>query len=260
MGLRLSLLGPDKGGNVKKKILAGVLLVGCLYLLIAEPALAGPGGRIARAAFETFWGRVALAILTIIFLPLIIVITFQEKIAERRARKDMRFMAGYSPLFEWLNIRNRAKDCFLRVHSGWRKEDLTQVTNWMTDWYWQNQQMVYLDKWKEEGLINICDVKRITKITPLLFMHKNNGAEHEGSMVALSIDAEMKDLLQERQSGKIVQGSERYKIVNTIWSFTIENGLWKVSDIDEGSMSLEYAKLRKELPKIETTITTSLTA
>lgn len=239
---------------MKNRILVGIFIVGCLGLLIIEPALAGPGGKIARAAFETFWGRVALVILTIIFLPLIILISIQEKIAERRARKDLRFMAGYSPLFEFLNIRNRAKDCFLRVHSGWENEDLSQVTDWMTDWYWQNQQMGYLDRWKSEGLINICDVKRITGITPLMVIHRNNGAEHEGSMVSISIEAEMKDCLQERNSGKIVEGSERYKEVRTIWSFTIENGAWKVSDIEEGGMALEYVKMGKELPKIETTI------
>lgn len=243
-----------------KKVFLGVITLLLFTLFIAEPALAGPGGKIASAAFETFWGRVILGILAIFFLPLITYVLIREKIAERRARKDLRFMARYSPLFDWLKIQERAKDCFYRVHRSWEKEDLSDVTQWMTDWYWQNQQMVHLDRWKREGLINICEVKKITNIKPLLFMHRNQGTEHENSMVVLSIEAMMKDYLQERNTGKLVEGSKRFKEVETVWSFTMENGAWKVSDIEEGSMSLAYAKLIKELPKIETTVVSDLTA
>lgn len=239
---------------MKRGILFIVLSSLILVLLTIEPALAGPGGKIARATFETFWGRVLLGALTVFFLPLILYIIFQEKIAERRARRDLRFMAAYNSLFDWLKIQERAKDCFYRVHSGWEKEDMSEVAGWMTDWYWQNQQLVHLNKWKNEGLVNICDVKKITNIKPLLFVHRNQGAEHEDSMIVLSIEANMKDYLQNRNTGKVVEGSKRYKEVETVWSFVLEKGVWKVSDIEEGSMSLAYAKLVRELPKIETTV------
>jgi len=78
------------------------------------------------------------------------------------------------------------------VHSGWEKEDLSDVSGWMTDWYWQNQQLAHLEKWKRDGLVNICDVKKITNIKPLLFVHRNHGQEHEDSMVVISIEAKMK--------------------------------------------------------------------
>lgn len=39
--------------------------VGVVLFLSVQPAIAGPGGRIASAAFETFWGRIFLAILTL---------------------------------------------------------------------------------------------------------------------------------------------------------------------------------------------------
>lgn len=225
-----------------------------LALVLVEPAFAGPGGRIASAAFETTGGRIVLGILTVVFLPMIIYIYLREALAERRARKDLRFMAGYSSQFEWLQIMERAKDCFTRVHSGWEKEDLTDVSSWMTDWYWQNQQMVYLDKWKRDGLANICNLKKITHIKPLLFVHRNQGAEHEHSMVVISIAANMNDFLQKRSTGEIVEGSTNYKEVETIWSFVLENGAWKVSNIEEGGMSLAYAKMIGELPRIETTV------
>lgn len=245
---------------MNKTIVLGVVASVFIALVMIEPAMAGPGGKIARAAFETFWGRVALGVLTIVFLPLIAYVLFLEKLAERRTRKDLRFMAGYGSLFEWLKIQQRAKDCFLRVHSGWGKEDLSEASNWMTDWYWQNQQMAHLDRWKEEGLVNICDVKKITKIKPLLFVHRNQGGEHEDSMVVISISAKMKDYLEERATGKVVEGSKRYKEVETIWSLTLENGVWKVSDIEEDIMSTAYAKMVKELPRIETTVVSDLRA
>ena len=241
-----------------KKIILFGFLAG--LLIVIEPALAGPGGKIASAIFDTFWGRVIFIALTIIFLPLILYMLIWEKISERRTRKDLRYMAGHDALFDWLKIRERAVDCFHRVHSGWENEDLSSVSSWMTDWYWQSQQLVHLDRWKREGLVNICQVKKMTTIKPLLFVHRNQGSEHENSMVVISIAAKMKDYLQERNSGKVVEGSKRFKEVETVWSFTLENGIWKVSNIDESSMSLEYAKMVKELPKIESTVISELRA
>lgn len=235
-----------------KKMIYFVVVASLVFC--AEQALAGPGGKIASAAFETFWGRVALGALVIVFLPMILYVMATEKLAERRTMKDLRFMAGHSSTFDWLKIRERAKDCFLRVHSGWEGEDLSKVSEWMTDWYWQNQQMTHLDRWKREGLVNICEVKKITHVKPLLFVHRNQGAAHEDSMIAISIEAEMKDYLENRASGEVVEGSKKLKEVETIWTFTLQDGRWRVSDIEAGSNSLAFAKLAKELPPIESTV------
>lgn len=239
---------------MNRKIIYGAFLAFLIVILIVEPALAGPGGKIAKVVAETFWGKVALVLLTIGLSPLIAYVFILEKLAENRTRKDLRCMANYSPIFEYLNIHQRAKDCFLRIHSGWQEEDLSKISSWMTDWYWKNQQLVYLDKWKREGLINVCDVKSINYIKPLLFRHRNHGKEHEGSIIVLLIEANMKDFLQDRITGEVKEGSKQYKDVETVWTFTLKNGVWKVSDIDEGNMALAYAKMIKDLPKIESTI------
>ncbi|MGF1733486.1 hypothetical protein [Photobacterium kasasachensis] len=68
------------------------------------------------------------------------------------------------------------------------------------------------------------------------------------------------DYLQDRESGKVVEGSKKYKVVETIWSFTLEDGQWKVSDIEEDDMCLVYAKTMRELPKIESTVEGDLRA
>lgn len=238
---------------MKKTLLYSLPLL-LLLFCAAEPALAGPGGKIATAVASTLWGKIVLGLLVIAFLPLIIAVLIREKLSERRARKDLRFMAAHSPTFDWLKIMERAKDCYYRVHSGWESEDLSQVTGWMTDWYWQNQQIVHLNRWQREGLVNICQVEKITNIKPLLFVHRNHGAAHEDSMLVLSITGKMKDYLQKRESGEVVEGDKKVKEVETIWSFTLQQGVWKVSDIEAGNMSLAYAKLVKELPPIETTL------
>jgi hypothetical protein len=240
-------------------VLATCALVSAL-LVYPESAFAGPGGMIAKELLDRLWGKVLLGILVVVFLPLIILILLQTKIAERRAMKDLRFMAAYSSKFEWLKIFERAKDCFYRVHSGWRDEDLSNVSSWMTDWYWQNQQSEFLDRWKREGLVNICNVRWISNIKPILFVHRNQGREHEDSMVVVSITAKMQDYLQERSTGKIVEGSKKFKDVKTIWTFTLEDGEWKVSNIEESGMWSAYTKLRKELPRIESTVVSELRA
>lgn len=240
--------------KTKPLAFAIAIAVALALSMFVEPALAGPGGKIASAIAGTFWGKMALLGLFILFLPLIIYAWAVESIAEKRARRDLRFMSSHAKLFDWLNIQQRAKECFLRVHSAWQEEAMAQAADWMTDWYWQNQQLAHLDKWRREGLANVCDVKKIGTIKPLLFVHRNYGQEHEGSIVVLSITAYMKDYLERRSDRKLVEGDKTYKDVETIWSFTLENGVWKVSDIEEAGMSVRYAKMAKELPKIESTL------
>ena len=73
-------------------------------------------------------------------------------------------------------------------------------------------------------------------------------------MVVIAFEAKMKDYLLNRSSGKVVEGSKRFKDVETIWSFIMDDGQWKVSDIEDGAMSMAYAKLVSDLPDIETTV------
>jgi len=229
--------------------------------LAIEPVLAGPGGRIASAAFQSFWGRVLLVILTLIFLPLILYTVLQEQLATRRARKDLQYVASRDPQFRWLDIKRRAKECFQRVHHGWQDGNLKDVTQWMTAWYWQNQQMVFLDRWESQGLVNVCEVKKIKNIRPLLFIHRNDdGKAHEGSTISLAIAANMQDYLKSKSTGEVVEGSKKWQDVETIWTLSFVDGEWLVADIEEAEESLAYAKMRKELPKIETTMVSQLGA
>jgi len=49
-----------------------------IFLFYPTLAFAGPGGKIAKAIAETFWGKVILIGLTIFFLPLIIYVLLED--------------------------------------------------------------------------------------------------------------------------------------------------------------------------------------
>ncbi|UXI68261.1 Tim44 domain-containing protein [Tahibacter amnicola] len=245
---------------MKQRVLIAVCAIVLAGLLLAEPALAGPGGKIARAVFETFWGKVALAGLTIVFAPIIIYTLVREKLAERRALRDLHFMARHHQLFDWLGVHQRAIDCFTRVHAAWSREDVREAAEWMTEWYWQNQQVAHLARWEREGLRNVCQVRRLRQVRPLLFAHHNNGAEHEGSLLVLSITANLCDYLQARATGVVVEGSKAFKDVTTLWTFVVCDGRWRVANIEEDTLSLMYARYAATLPPVESTLGHSLSA
>jgi len=69
-----------------------------LTLLSIQPAFAGPGGAIAKAAVDTFWGRVITGLIVIFFLPLILSFWLKETLAIRRARKDLAFVAKHDQM------------------------------------------------------------------------------------------------------------------------------------------------------------------
>jgi hypothetical protein len=146
------------------------------------------------------------------------------------------------------------QDCFYRIHGAWEKKDVTDASEFMTDWYWQNQQLAVLNRWQRDGLVNHCTVKKIRAIKPILFLHRNEGLAHEDSLLVVSITAYMQDYLAQRNSGKVVEGSKRFKDVQSLWSFTMVNGQWRVSNIEEDGIIYAYVKLAKELPDIESTV------
>ena len=73
----------------------------------------------------------------------------------------------------------------------------------------------------------------------------------EGSELAVLIEARMKDYLEQITDGEVIEGDKKKKDVERVWSFTFENGKWVVSNIDEGSNSLQYVEMMKTVPRIE---------
>lgn len=218
-------------------------------------ALAGPGGKIARVVAETFWGKVILIGLAILFLPLIIYILIKQFFAKIRVYRDLRIVAKICPAFSWIRLRERIKDCFHRVHAAWEKSDIYEAKDWMTDWYWQNQQIVYLERWERDGLVNICEVDKINYIKPIFFSYRSDdGRIGNGSSLAVMISASMTDYLEKMADGELIEGIRKKRDIERIWSFTYENEKWVVSNIDEGSNLLEYIEMMESVPKVKETL------
>jgi hypothetical protein len=47
-----------------------------------------------------------------------------------------------------------------------------------------------------------------------------------------------------------VEGAKGYADTEFVWTFILQQGKWVVSNIEEGSMSLSYAKLMPEVPDV----------
>jgi len=234
--------------NKTFKMLTIVSLLLLLTIGIMEPAVAGPGGKIASALFQTLWGKVLLFFLVILFLPLILYTLVREYLAQRRTLNDLRQLALVNDLFDWLSLRDRITDCFYRVHAAWHNENMVEASEWVTNWYWKNQQLVYLEAWAKEGLVNHCQVKKISSIRPLFLAYRGDDKQAEGSRIVVSIAAYMEDYLAKRETGQIVEGKKGFQEVETVWTFKVQEGQWVVANIEEDMLSLEYAQLANELP------------
>ena len=240
---------------MNKKLLLGICLILLMVaFVLIQPAYGGPGGQIAKVIAKTFWGKMALSLLALILLPIGFYMFIKQKLAERRAYKDLRYMAQYDPKFDWLWAQQRILDCFHQVHRAWEDEDLSGACEYITDGYWQNRQLVDLDRWHREGLRNVCEVKKVLAVRPLLFIHRNNAAAHEGSLLVVSITANMNDYLVHRETGKVVEGDRKFKDHETIWSFKLAEGRWRVSNIEAVECEFGYIFQLKTVPRIEETV------
>jgi len=237
--------------TMKKSYLWYALLIVALLLLLSpDAALAAPGGKIVSGMFKSFWGKILLLVLVIIFSPIIAYVLIREHFAQKRTLKLLKQLAAVDPNFDWIRLKDRVTDCYHRVHAAWRQEDMSEASEWMTGWYWQNQQLAFLNQWERDGLVNHCRVKSIGKIRPLFLRYEQNeNGTSNGSRLVVSITANMEDYLAERATGKIVEGAKGYEDTEHVWTFDLRDGKWVVANIEEGSMSLSYAKMPSEVPE-----------
>jgi len=82
-------------------------------------AWAGPGGKIAGALAESFGGRVVLAALVVLFLPVIVWVLVKESRARRRTLAALKRLAAVSDLLDWMRARDRITDCCRGVETIW---------------------------------------------------------------------------------------------------------------------------------------------
>lgn len=60
----------------------------------------------------------------------------------------------------------------------------------------------------------------------------------------------MEDYLAQLDSGKIVEGKKGYADTEHVWTFVWQKDKWVVANIEEGSMSISYARMPAEVPDV----------
>lgn len=232
---------------MRKSHLIILVLVLALVLFDIDPMYAGPGGTVVKAIFKTWWGKVLLSILGIIFLPLTIYVYFREYFAVKNCKKQLLELGKRNKDFSWLNLDKNVRNIFNRVYIAWNNQDLKEASSYISHWYWQNQQLVHLDEWKKENLRNVCKVDGIKSVKPL-YLEISEQENLEGSRIAFLITANIMDYLKSNDTHKIVQGSNKYDDEEKIWVMEYTDGQWVLDDIQDGQLSLAFAKTKNIIP------------
>ncbi|WP_178987815.1 Tim44 domain-containing protein [Winogradskyella schleiferi] len=233
-----------------KKILLTILIIGFLFYI--DPVYAGPGGTIAKGLFKTWWGKLILFAIVIVFFPLIVYTYSVEFFAVKKTKKQLNQIGLKHKDFSWLNLDKNVRNVFTRVYLAWDNEDMKEVSEYVNHWYWQNQQTVHLDKWKQENLKNVCKLDKIKSVKPL-YLELTENENLEGSKIAFVISANIKDYLKDKETQRIVQGKNEFGDEEKIWIMEYTNGKWLLDDIREGKFSLAFAKMKNVIPEFQTT-------
>jgi len=228
-----------------KQLLLTIIIIAILFY--ADPVFAGPGGTVAKGLFKTWWGKLLMTLIAIIFLPVIIYMKTIEYFAVKKTKKQLAQIGIKNKDFSWLNLEKNVYNIFTRVYVAWNNEDMKEVKDYVNHWYWQNQQQVHLDKWKEENLKNVSNLESISKIKPL-YLEVSEEENYEGSKIAFSITANIEDYLVNRDTREVVYGKKGYNDEEKIWIMEYTEGKWLLDDIREGEFSLAFAKLPNVVP------------
>ncbi|HDZ04624.1 hypothetical protein LCGC14_0080310 [marine sediment metagenome] len=224
-----------------------LVLVIALVLFDIDPMYAGPGGTVVKAIFKTWWGKILMSIIGIILLPLTIYVYFREYIAINKCKKELLILGKRNRDFAWLNLDKNVRHIFSRVYIAWNNQDLKEASSYISHWYWQNQQLVHLDEWKKENLKNVCKVDGIKSVKPL-YLEITDDENLEGSRIAFLITANIMDYLKNKDTNKIVQGSSKFDDEEKIWIMEYTDGNWVLDDIQDGQLSLAFAKTKNVIP------------
>lgn len=220
----------------RQAVVVALALTFVLVLGPSGPALAAPGG-LVKAAARSVLGQIVIGLVVIVFLPLILWFVARRAILVRRTRRVLRALGARVPHFAWLPLKERVTEVFGFVHSAWDQGKMDLAGAYMTAWYVRNQQL-QLDKWERDGVRNVTSDVRIKALTPLYASHAAPSGEPD--RVVFEIEAEMRDYLVERESGRLVQGDKALGTLTTVWSFVHEDGRWLLSHIEAEDAAFEY--------------------
>jgi hypothetical protein len=234
---------------VKRNCIKWYPLALCLLaviLIAVMPADAAPGG-VIKAAAKNIWVQIGFGALTVLFLPLIIWWSAKRWKHIQTTKKALQALAVHHGQYHWLTLRDRTADIFQWVWTAWTDQKMSQASNFMTHWYWQNQQLI-LDRWAKQGLTNVCEMKKIVNITPIFVQHVQSETA-EGSRVVMEINAKVIDYLQD-SSGNVVEGDKKVDELTTIWTLMWDGGAWRLSMIEDEACDINYIGVPNEVPTL----------
>jgi len=215
-------------------------------LIQLSELIASPGGRIVRDLFDTPLGKIFGFIIVIVFFPFIIWSYYKRQKAVRGTKRKLAQLAKINfDLFDEINLKNRMSDIFTRVHKAWSERDLDNCEEYMTNWYRQNQQTVFLDEWDSKGMMNICTIKELHKVKPI-HVRLSEKDNFEGSRIMYAIDANLEDYLVSIEDSSVIEGKRGFKDVETVWTLKLEGNSWKVDNIEQSEMISSYMKMDSE--------------
>ncbi len=224
-----------------------VIFILILFLFQVSEMFAGPGGKIAKELFDTPVGKVIGVLLFVVLFPLFIVFYLKRTRAVKGTKKQLGLLTKIDfELFDEINLKNRMTDIFTRVHKAWSERDLDDCEEYMTSWYRQNQQTVFLDKWDEKGMMNVCTIEEVKSIKPI-YLRLTENENFEGSRIMYAIEANMEDYLVNIEDTSILEGKKGFNDVETVWTLKLENRVWKVDNIEQEDMISSYLKMDTEL-------------
>ena len=219
-----------------------------VLLFYADPVFAGPGGAIAKSFFKTWWGKALGILLFILLFPLIAYGWIVETLKVKRTKKQLRQVGLKNKDVNWLHLEKNFSNIITRVYLAWGKGDMSEVKSFVNHWYWQNQQLVHLNRWESENLKNICSLQSISKIKPI-YVELSDDINFEGSKIVISITGYIEDYLIEKATNRVVEGKKGYQDEEHIWVMEYVNGKWLLDDIKNEEYSMEFIKLENVFPE-----------
>lgn len=224
-----------------------VLLTVVVILFTIDPVYAGPGGTVAKAFFKTWWGKIILVALSIIFLPLIVYIRLIKYRKIRKIKKVLAELSLKHREFNWLQLHKEFSNIIQRVYHAWGNENMSEVKEYVDNWYWQNQQSVFIEQWKRENLKNISSLKEIQNIKPI-YLELTDELNFEGSRIGVIINVVVEDYLIDRDTNKVVQGKKGFDSEEYVWFLEYNEGKWLLNNIQKGGISFQVAKMPMIVP------------
>ena len=224
-----------------------IILALTFFIFQCGELLAGPGGKIAKELFDSPLGKIVGVFLFIVLSPLIAYLWYKKNKSIRSTKKKMAMLSQINyEVFDEINLKNRMTDIFRRVHKAWSEKDVTDCEAYMTSWYMQNQQSVFLDEWKRKGMMNVCSIQEVNSVNPIHIRITEN-PDFDGSRIMYAIDANMEDYLVKIDDSSVVEGKKGFKDVETVWTLRLDNNVWKVDNIEQSVAISSYAKMDSEL-------------